>query len=95
MANEISRDIAGHGAHRGGPPGTLEVKARTGTEFRNPKNSQTSDPPGKNALLRHGLPPWERVKPRFCGSSNTPRGAMRASGAHLVSSSTSRTAAIA
>jgi hypothetical protein len=70
MAIEISRDITGHGADRGRPAGTLEVKTRTGTEFRNAKNSQTSDPPARM------------------------RSCLAARCAHLVSSSTSRTAAI-
>src|SRR6516164_10607526 len=57
MGNEISSNVPGHSADCGWPPCRLEAKARTGAEFRNPENSQTSDPPRMNTLLCHDFSP--------------------------------------
>ena len=62
MCTEFSSEIAGDRTDCRGPSCRLEVKARTGAEFRNPEDRQTSNPPSKNTLLRHDFPPRKLVK---------------------------------
>jgi len=61
MSNDFSSDIVGNGADCRAPSCTLEVKAGTSAEFRNPENNQTSDSTGKKALLRHDFSPRKLV----------------------------------
>jgi hypothetical protein len=61
MRSEFSSDIAGNGADCRVPSCTLEVKAGTSAEFRNPENDQTSDSTSENAFLHHDFPPQKLV----------------------------------
>jgi hypothetical protein len=55
--NEFASDIALNGADCRGLPGTLDLQARTGAEFWNSEDGQTSDPSSENAFLRHDFLP--------------------------------------
>jgi hypothetical protein len=61
MCNEFSGDVTGDCAYDDGLWGTFEVKAGATAEFGNPEDGQTSDPPRKNAFLRHDFPPLKLI----------------------------------